>query len=57
MLFLNSLIQEENSNISNSKILYTEKLKDQKLEPLQTATAELNVSKILYSIMRKKSIP
>lgn len=46
--FVNAEVFEtEDSNISNSKILYTEKLKDQKLEPMQKATMELKVSKLL----------
>ena len=41
--------ESENSNIANTRILYTEKLQDQKLEPTQTASVELNVSKLLSS--------
>ena len=37
----------EESNLKNTTILYTEKLKGQKLEPTKSAEVTLNVSKIL----------
>lgn len=37
----------EESTIDNKTILYTESLKDQKLEPTKSATVDLNVSKTL----------
>ena len=38
---------DENSTINSKTILYTESLKDQKLEPTQSASVDLLVSKIL----------
>lgn len=39
--------ENENSTIADKTILYTESLKDEKLKPTESATVNLNVSKVL----------
>lgn len=46
-LVAETVYNNEESDINNKTILYTESLKEQKLEPTQNATVDLNVSKLL----------